>query len=69
MRHGEDVGVEDAEPGVKGQNGVLALVVLAAAAVCFCEKACNTRGVTHGVVHTCQTKLVLFRRKPTQVSK
>lgn len=45
MRHGEDVAVEDAKLGVKGQNGVLALVVLAAAAVCFCKKACNTRGL------------------------
>lgn len=45
VRHGEDVAVEDAKLGVKGQNGVLALVVLAAAAVCFCKKACNTRGL------------------------
>lgn len=42
MRHGEDVAVEDAKLGVEGQNGVLALVVFPAAAVGFCEKACDT---------------------------
>lgn len=45
MRHGEDVGVEEAKLGVEGQNGVLALVVFPAAAVCFCEKACDTRAL------------------------
>lgn len=33
VRHGEDVGVEDAKLRVEGQDGVFALVVFAAAAV------------------------------------
>lgn len=32
--HGKDVAVEDAEVGLEGQDGVFALVVLPAAAVC-----------------------------------
>lgn len=53
--HGEDVAVEDAELGAEGQNGVLALVVLPAAAVCFCEQACDKhRSVRHAMVtRTC----------------
>lgn len=35
--HGEDVGVEHAEVGVKGQDGVFALVVFTAAAVGVCK--------------------------------
>lgn len=45
--NGEDVAVEDAELGVEGQDGVLALVVLPAAAVRFREKACKKTGDTH----------------------
>lgn len=33
VRHGEDIAVEDTKLGVKGQDGVLTLVVFSAAAV------------------------------------
>lgn len=39
VRHGEDVAVEDAELRLKGQDGVLALVVFPAAAVRVGENA------------------------------
>lgn len=65
VRHGEDVAVEDAILGVEGQNGVLALVVFPAAAVCLCEEACDTR-----VLDTCCSHTRLgFNQQPTQISK
>lgn len=39
VRHGENVAVEDAKLGVKGQDGVFALVVFPAAAVCVRENS------------------------------
>lgn len=41
VRHGEDVGVEDAKLRVEGQDGVFALVVFAAAAVGVWKNSCK----------------------------
>lgn len=48
VRHGEDVGVEDAELGLEGEDGVFALVVLATAAVGVCENTCRRRKRSSG---------------------
>ena len=39
VRHGEDVAVEDPKLGVKGQDGVFAMVVFTAAAVGLCKNS------------------------------